>query len=581
MRVICLSSKISGRAPHSKAKNLKIDPEEAKAKAENGDGAALDIKSDPQIQSELSSDRPPPLTVDDEVDVEDGFLEDEAQELTRAFASEARVAFRCVCGQDILLAQGGDGECPKCGREISLGRMSVAHTISFCGDLDSGTSFQLAEGPDRAGEALGHFRLLSKLGYGGMGEVYRALDESLQRFVAVKVLRGIDAEDEKKAKHVTRLLDEAVAQARLNHPNVVTIYYVGRAGEEPFFAMELLPGPTLGHLLEDGPLPYEDVVRYARQVCSALAQASRLGLVHGDIKPGNLILADGSNIKLSDFGLAKTEATHNPKVISGTISYMAPELAQGVSPSQHSDMYSLGVTIFELTFGHRPYEVTGSTLKEQVLNQKDAHIEFPDKWPQSVPERFREIIEKLLSKDPEDRYTDFEVLDKVLAENEPVGFTPASLAVRAIALAIDYAVLGLGLVPLFFLVREIDQGNVPMKFRWLTLAAPLIPLLATFIERRSYRTLGRYLLQLRLVDRLGLRLERKQRFWRSFFRYSPIWVACFTLIFTAFHLEIPVAFISPVDEFLMLINMIPALGSQKLALHDRIVGSRIVLDTAE
>ena len=271
---------------------------------------------------------------------------------------DPKVAYRCICGADVLLALDSTEACSECGRSIKLGRLDPSQTISFCADVGSGTSFHLNDGPDRTGESLGHFRLMSKLGYGGMGAVYRALDESLQRFVAVKVLRSADGDEDALGKMVARLLDEAVAQARLNHPNVVTIYYVGREGEEPFFAMELLPGPTLAQLIADEPLPYEDVIRYAKQVCSALAHADRLGLVHGDIKPGNLILADDRTVKLSDFGLAKTERSEPSKGISGTITYMAPELSTGAPPTEASDMYSLGVTLFELTFGRRPFAVT-------------------------------------------------------------------------------------------------------------------------------------------------------------------------------------------------------------------------------
>ncbi len=219
---------------------------------------------------------------------------------------------------------------------------------------DFGVSLQ--NGHDRSGEKLGHFRLVSLLGQGGMGVVYRALDESLQRFVAVKVMR-CTAADGSSAARVTRLLDEAVAQARLNHPHVVTIYYVGRDSTDPFFAMELLPGPTLDKQLLDGPLPYSQVIRYARQVCSALAQATRLNLVHGDIKPSNLIIASDDTIKLGDFGLAYTDQKASSG-ISGTLSYMAPELADGHAPSAQSDMYALGITLFELTFGRRPYALS-------------------------------------------------------------------------------------------------------------------------------------------------------------------------------------------------------------------------------
>ncbi len=286
--------------------------------------------------------------------------------------------FRCACGCDVQLV-GLRGTCHECGRAVSLAALDASQTMSFLstGEKTSDFGVSLQNGHDRSGEKLGHFRLVSLLGQGGMGVVYRALDESLQRFVAVKVMR-CTAADGSSAARVTRLLDEAVAQARLNHPHVVTIYYVGRDSTDPFFAMELLPGPTLDKQLLDGPLPYSQVIRYARQVCSALAQATRLNLVHGDIKPSNLIIASDDTIKLGDFGLAYTDQKASSG-ISGTLSYMAPELADGHAPSAQSDMYALGITLFELTFGRRPYALSGQSLTDQLRSHRSAEVEFPEK----------------------------------------------------------------------------------------------------------------------------------------------------------------------------------------------------------
>ena len=129
---------------------------------------------------------------------------------------------------------------------------------------------------------LGHFRLERSLGQGGMGEVYRALDTSLQRYVAVKVMRK---KGDNFSKRVEGMLREAVAQARLNHPHVVTIYYVGRQEEEPFLAMELLPGPTLAERIKhEGVIPYPDAIRFAIQIASALKHATIFDLIHADIK---------------------------------------------------------------------------------------------------------------------------------------------------------------------------------------------------------------------------------------------------------------------------------------------------------
>ncbi len=524
---------------------------------------------------------------------------DEPAELEIPKRKERLLTYRCSCGGDVRVPSEGSANCEKCGRIITLKGLDASQTVSFCSDVGSGTSFQLLDGPDRSGESLGHFRLLSKLGYGGMGAVYRALDESLQRFVAVKVMRSADEGEGATAKQVTRLLDEAVSQARLNHPNVVTIYYVGRDGEEPFFAMELLPGPTLGKLIQDEPLPYSSVIRYAGQVVDALAQASSHGLVHGDIKPSNLILADERTVKLGDFGLAKTEQTKPTGGISGTLSYMAPELSQGGPPTDQSDMYSLGITLFELTFGRRPYAITGTTLKEQLTSKQVAEAEFPERWPTSLPEEWAELLRRLMAKDAEDRFPDYETLKQSLQDLAPVGVTNAGLLNRALAYTVDLSVWGtlafllflpfLTNGPLAIAVEELRRtdpqfayplGILVDRAAMLRFLSVLIPFIAAYTEYRGWRTPGRYLFQLRVVDPHGLRLQPRKRFLRSVLRYLPILVtaASFTLG-TVAGLGQLALLLTPVDEIVLMINTISVLGRRRMAMHDRIVHSHVVLDT--
>ncbi|RMF44153.1 MAG: hypothetical protein D6753_03295, partial [Planctomycetota bacterium] len=420
--------------------------------------------------------------------------------------------------------------------------------------------------------------------------VYRALDESLQRLVAVKVIRSAEEEGAVSEKEISRLLDEAVAQARLNHPNVATIYYVGRQGEEPFFAMELLPGPTLGELVKHGPLPFADVIHYARQIVSALGQAARLGLVHGDIKPSNLILAGDRTVKLSDFGLARTETTHAASGLSGTIPYMAPELAGGAEPTVRSDMYSLGVTLFEMTFGHRPFRIAGDNLQEQLESRREARVAFPEKWPASVPSGWRDFLARMMDADPNNRFLDYDDVAAAIEDHAPVGATTAGLLNRALALGVDYSVFVLFMIPFLIpgvLAAQADtMPDLPetmrefvARFRLLGVLAPAIPLAATWMEWRGWRTLGRYLFQLRVVDAHGLRLSPGKRLVRAIFRYVPLWIGALSTAALAVGSDLVAALISPIDEIVLLIDTLPVLLPSRQALHDRLVGSRVVLDT--
>jgi uncharacterized RDD family membrane protein YckC len=485
------------------------------------------------------------------------------------------ISYRCSCGAEVLIAHQAEERCGNCGQQLALRDLNATQTVSFCGDIDSDTSFLVASSSDRSGEELGHFRLLSKIGHGGMGAVYRAMDQSLERLVAVKVMRAAGQGADGSIQQVQKLLHEAVVQARLNHPNVVTIYYVGRNEQEPFFAMELLAGPTLGSLIREQPLAFSAVISYAQQVVAALKQASQLGLVHGDIKPGNLILADKETVKLCDFGSAKTEQCAPAQVISGTLSYMAPELATGTEPSIHSDMYALGVTLFELTFGRRPFTVTGTTLQEQISSQRVAEIEFPSKWPAKIPERWKEVLTRLLAPQPEDRFPDYETFEAALQELAPMGFTNAGLLSRSMAFAVDLACAGLLMAPFILPGQYAGQISAVMeavglageeipeyllklfsRMGMIGVLTPLVPAVATWIDWQGWRTPGRYMFQLRVVDPHGLKLGRRKRVLRGLMRNIPIWVAAFIAAALALHLDLFALMLSPIDEAVLLIDTI-------------------------
>ncbi len=314
-----------------------------------------------------------------------------------------------------------------------------------------------------------------------------------------------------------------------------------------------------------------------------------LGIVHGDIKPSNLIMADERTVKLSDFGLAQTDSSSPTQGISGTLSYMAPELSQGQDPSDRSDMYSLGVTLFELSFGRRPYDVCGTTLRQQISSQQEAEIRFPEKWPNAIPERWRAVLARLLAKNPAERYPDYAALEQDLDQLAPVGVTTAGLLNRGLAWIVDLVVQGTVLLPFWIaamLPTVASSVQLPATIqplvesvKWLGAFAVLVPAAFAWMEWRGWRTVGRYLFQLRVADAHGLWLSGRKRALRSVIRNLPIWVSAISTILVLLHLDILAILLAPVDDVVLLVNILPVLGPRRLALHDRLFGSHVVLDT--
>jgi eukaryotic-like serine/threonine-protein kinase len=522
--------------------------------------------------------------------------------------------YRCPCGSEFDVASTLQA-CPDCGAKLPRQLANNPEmTLSFCSvSLDETTELNLrgvsasaravlkATTPLRTGQKLGHFVLQEPLGEGGMGAVYRALDTSLQRYVAVKVLRDERGEGStaSNSRNNDRLRREAVSQARLNHPRVVTIYYVGREEEEPFLAMELLAGPTLQQRLEDGPLPYHEWIEYAMQVIDALEAADQSGLVHGDIKPSNLLMASPGNIKLSDFGLARRSgAATEDGSVSGTPNYLAPELLDGEAPDRRTDMYALGVTLFELAFGRRPFELSGTTLREQLVSHRTAEIVFPARWPNEIPEGLRPILQRLLEKDPGNRYQTFAALRSDLQRVRPIGSTLAGRPARLIAWMVDMVILGALQIP--FLVpngivsvgvseNDWEQLDTSLdivnstSIRWFLgvvamMGWIIVPFLSLWWDLKRYRTPGRYLMQLRVVDRYGLPPSRRVIVIRNLLRYASFWTG------VIFGLPVVLGFFGAklIDDIAglvwLVLDSLLIFGPLRRTIHDRICDTHVVLD---
>jgi uncharacterized RDD family membrane protein YckC len=439
--------------------------------------------------------------------------------------------------------------------------------------------------PDpRVGQQLDHFRIVRRLGQGGMGTVYKALDESLQRYVALKVIRAGES-GEADSSQMQSLVQEARAQARVSHPNVLHIYYVGRDERSPFFAMELVEEPTLAERLDDGPLPFTEVIDTGLQLVDALEHAARFDIVHGDIKPSNVLQADRHTIKLSDFGLARrlSQQPDGAGGLIGTPNYLSPEAARGEPIDVRSDMYSLGVTLFEMTFGRLPYSVTSGSLAEKLKAHEEAPIEFPEPWPAAVPEAYRRVLGRLLAKRPSDRYTDYEELRQDLIRVRPVALPPAGRVPRALAWIFDLVLAtGVGALPL---APFIAAGGLALLERYpgirlpYALAGTVVPLLAMLLQARWGTTPGKRLFQIRIVDGHGLRPSRTKLALRSVVQFFPLWAGPLSNVYAAFGLQV-IAAVLLLGAFtaLAIDAAMAALAPGGRSLHDIVFDTRVVLE---
>src|SRR3954447_5085188 len=255
-------------------------------------------------------------------------------------------------------------------------------------------------------EIGGRYRLDRRLGAGGMSTVFLALDTVLEREVAVKLLAEHLADDE---VFVMRFRHEALAAARLQHPNIVQVFDSGhdQRSHRHYIVMEYVDGPSCSDLLrEHGQLGIDDSVRIITESCHGLDYAHRAGVVHRDVKPGNLLISNESGaVNLADFGIAKAaEQTRVTQVgsVLGTAAYLSPEQAQGKEAGPASDIYSLGVCAYQLLTGRLPYEY--SSLTELALKQQNERFEPIREFRPEVPVELDRAIQLCLSRDPEARY---------------------------------------------------------------------------------------------------------------------------------------------------------------------------------
>ena len=264
------------------------------------------------------------------------------------------------------------------------------------------------------GTKLGRYEIRSKLGEGGMGEVYLAQDTKLDRTVAIKVLPADLAHDQSRMR---RFVQEARTASALSHPNVAHIYEIEDLDGVHFIAMEFIDGETLRRRISHSELPLHDVLEIAMQIAAALSAAHTAGITHRDIKPDNVMLRNDGYVKVLDFGLAKlsdrsaetdneapTRAMVNtdPGTVMGTVGYMSPEQARGQATDARTDIWSLGVVIYQMVTHHLPFEGTSnSDVIAAILSKEPPPLA---RYARDVPEALEWIVTKALTKDPDERY---------------------------------------------------------------------------------------------------------------------------------------------------------------------------------
>ncbi len=290
--------------------------------------------------------------------------------------------------------------------------------------------------PDLVNRTFLQYRILEKLGAGGMGEVYKARDTRLNRFVAIKVLSsGVSGDPQRRR----RFIKEAQAASALNHPNIITIYDIVSQDETQYMIIEYIDGKALVDLIPPGGMPVAQAARYAAHIADALSAAHNAGIIHRDLKPANIMIGANGFLKLLDFGLAKmvepesaiagdaSTRTMAPAMtvegaLMGTVNYMSPEQAEGRKLDARSDVFSFGCVLYEMLTGRRAFQgdstvaILSAVLRDDVRPMKE--------FAARVPPQIEQVVARCLKKNPADRYQSMREVQAVLApwkhQPEPV-----------------------------------------------------------------------------------------------------------------------------------------------------------------
>ncbi len=261
--------------------------------------------------------------------------------------------------------------------------------------------------PDLSGQSIGRYHIVEQLGYGGMATVYKAYDTRLERDVAIKVIRRQAFSPEVVERMLKRFEREAKALAKLNHPNIVSIYDYGEYEESPYLVMPFIPGKTLKHMLTGQPIPWQQAVHLVLPIARALFYAHSEGIIHRDVKPANILITQSGEPMLSDFGVAKILDIEESNTLTGTNvgvgtpEYMAPEQWMNKVVPQ-TDIYALGVVLYEMLTGRKPY--VADTPAAVLIMQSSQPLPHPQQYVPDLPEGVGKVLYKAMAKEPGDRY---------------------------------------------------------------------------------------------------------------------------------------------------------------------------------
>ena len=297
----------------------------------------------------------------------------------------------------------------------------------------------------RVGHVLGHYRIVEKIGEGGMSIVYRAHDKRLDRDVAIKILSQGSLTDESARQ---RFRKEAHALSKLSHPNIATVHDFDTQNGSDFLVEELIEGLSLEEVLMPGPLLEKEIVNLGSQLAEGLAAAHEHGIIHRDLKPGNIRVTPEGHVKILDFGLAKglhapapmgndTGTISETQIVAGTLPYMSPEQLRNEKLDGRTDIWALGCVLYEMSTGRRPFLGSGTALIEEILHQCQA---APSLLNHKLPPGLEAIIQKCLEKDPDGRYAsareivvDLHRLNTASPGSPPQALDPETPMDRAVA----------------------------------------------------------------------------------------------------------------------------------------------------